>query len=218
MLWPFENLGPISVRQVSVAAIVFGYWAFLSSESINRAACDDIGGGPAPKLESIESAFPRFQGVLIEAAQQKADTIEKKAEQLHAFELIGRYRMVKGARVLLSQLETAEVRPTSEEFPLAAFPAAAALAEIGSPCLASIFDYCHKPITNRQADIIACVLTSIYTDNEIASMIVKKELTRTQSLPPRKVNVDLKPFEDSLHRVLSYLRDKDYTRSRDWPR
>ena len=169
-------------------------------------------------LQKADKSFEAFEAQLLTEARRKVDRFGEAAENAYVFELIGKYRLVRGAPVLLDQLESQPLNPTSEFTRLTRFPAAAALVEIGSPCVGKIFDYCRQPLTNLQADIIACVLASIYGDNEIASMIVKKELARVKSIPPRKVNVDLKALEDSLHRVLSYLRDKDYSKPSDWPR
>lgn len=169
-------------------------------------------------LQQISDSFEDFEKHLIAAARAKAEGFEEQGKQAYAFDLIGKYRLAKAAPVLLDQIEVRDVRPKSEEYPLASFPAAAALAEIGSPCLGSIFDRCRRPLTNRQADLVACVLTTIYGDHEIASVIVKKELARIRAIPPRKINVDIKPLVDSLERVLSYCRDKDFSNPHAWPK
>ncbi|MGI8980902.1 MAG: hypothetical protein ACR2FY_16870 [Pirellulaceae bacterium] len=170
------------------------------------------------QLRRIDTSFDGIETELISAARKKADDFQKQAEQAYAFDLIGKYRLKKAAPVLLEHLEVVDVRAKSEEWPLRAFPAASALTQIGSPCLPSVFEYCRKPRTERQADLVACVLATIYKDNEVAALIVKKELTRVQSIPPRKVNVDLKPLIENLQRVISNLEMNDYANPHNWPK
>lgn len=193
---------------------------FLSINSFLGVSADVTPNGKVDvqALKTGEDSFQAFEKLLVAEAGNRAGRNGGPDHLGYVFELIGTHRISRAAPVLLDRLESQPVYPSSAFSRFANFPAAAALVAIGSPCRDSIFNYLRESRTERQTDIIAFVLAEIYHDNEIASLVVKKELKRVQSIPERKINTDLTPFIQNLERVIRLLESKDYSEARNWPK